>query len=85
MNEKKRSAIAKYLMNSQSWALKFNLQRYKIIKSCYNVFESSKMEVIYILIIKPILCRQNKFDYSVSLFNYNPLFFRVYIFVFNRL
>ena len=45
------------LVNNQSCAENFNLEIFKIIKSCCNVFDLVKMEAICILNRKPILCR----------------------------
>ena len=55
MNAIKRSAIAEQLVNNQSWPENFNLERFKIIKSSYNVFGLVKMEAICILNRKPTL------------------------------
>ena len=64
MNTIKRSAIAEHLVNNQSCAENFNLEKLQIIKSCCNVFDLVKMEAICILYRKPNLCRQEEFDYS---------------------
>ena len=58
MNAIKISAIAKNLVKNQSCVENFNLERFKIIKSFYNVFDLLKMEAICILNRKPTLCRQ---------------------------
>ena len=68
INAIKISAIAKNLVNNQSCDEKFKLEKFMIIKSCYNVFDLVKMEVICILNRKSALCRQKQFDYSVALF-----------------
>lgn len=41
MNATKRSAIAEHLINNQKYAENFNLKRFEIMKSCYNVFDYS--------------------------------------------
>ena len=69
MKSIKRSPIAEHLVKNLSCAENFNLERFKIIKSCYNVFDLVKMEAICILNRKPTLCRQKVFDYSVALFS----------------
>ena len=56
------------MVNNQSCAENFNLERFKIIKSCYNVFDLVRMEAICILNRKHALCRQKEFDYNVALF-----------------
>ena len=67
MNAVKRSSIAEHLVNNQSFAEIFNLDRFRVIKSCVNNFDLIKMEAICILNGKPTLCRQKQFDYSVAL------------------
>ena len=68
MNAIKRSATAEHLVNNQSCAENFKLERFKKIKSCCNVFDLVKMETTCIQNRKPTLCRQTKLDYSVALF-----------------
>ena len=45
------------------------INRFKIIKTCNNVFALIKLEATCILLKKPILCKQKDFDYTVSLFS----------------
>ena len=54
-------------MNNHTCA-DFNMDRFKIIKSCGNMFGLIKLEAICILVQKPKLCRQKEFHYIVSLF-----------------
>ena len=68
LNAIKRSAITEHLVLNHSCAENFKLERFKIIKTCYNVFDLIKMEAICILNRKPTLCRQKEFDYNVALF-----------------
>ena len=50
MNTIKRSAIKELLVNNQSCE-NLDLERFKIIKSCYNVFGLVKMEALSKVII----------------------------------
>ena len=64
----KRSSIAEHLVNNFTCANSYNLNRFKIIKICSNVFDLIKLEGICILIRKHVLGKQKDFDYTVSLF-----------------
>ena len=68
LNALKRSSIAEHLVNHPNCANNYNRDRFKIIKSCYNVFDLIKLEAICILLRKPNLCKHKEFDYTVSLF-----------------
>ena len=46
----------------------YNMNRFKAIKTCNNVFNLIKLGAICILLKKPVLCKQKDFDYTVSLF-----------------
>ena len=46
----------------------YNINRFKFIITCSNVFDLIKLEAICILTKKPDLCKQKDFDYTVSLF-----------------
>ena len=78
MNAIKGSAIAEHLVNNQCCAENFNFKRFNTIESCYNVFDLFKIEAICILNIKPTLCRQKYFDYSVF-YLVNALFWCFYV------
>ena len=52
-----------------SCANNYNIDRFKIIKICSNVFDLIKLEAICILLRKPVLCKQKDFDYTVCLFS----------------
>ena len=69
LNALKRSSIAEHLVNHPTCANNYKRDRFKIIKSCKNVFDLIKLEAIYILLRKPILCKHKDFDYTVSLFS----------------
>ena len=60
LNAIKRSAIAEHLVLNHSCAENFNLERFKIIKSCNSVYDLIKIEAICILNRKPKVCRQNE-------------------------
>ena len=49
LNAANRSVIAEHLVNNQSCAEHFNLDRFKIIKSGFNIFDLTKMEAICFL------------------------------------
>ena len=68
LNALKRSSIAEHLVNHPNCANNYNRNRFKIIKSCNNVFELMKLEAICILLRKPTLCKHKEFDYTVTLF-----------------
>ena len=56
--------------NQQSkCANSYSMNKFKIIKTSNNVFDLIKLEVICILLRKPVLCQQKDFDYTVSLFS----------------
>ena len=57
----KRSDTAEHLVFDQSFAEKFNLDRFKIIKGYSNIFDLIKMEAIRILNRKPTLFRRKLF------------------------
>ena len=57
INAIKIFAVAKHLMYNQSCAENLNLERFKTIKSCCNVLDLLKMEVIWVLNRKPTICR----------------------------
>ena len=67
-NSVKRSGIAEHLVNNDKCAENFNFDRFEIVKNCANISELIKLEAICIMLRKPKLCRQQEFDYVVSLF-----------------
>ena len=69
LNVSKRSSTADHLVNNSTCVNSYNLNRFKIIKTCSNVFDLTKLEAICILLRKPFLCQQKDFDYTVSLFS----------------
>ena len=46
-----------------------NKIRFKMLRSCDNIFDLVKIEAIYLHLNKPNLCKQKDFGYSISLFN----------------
>ena len=56
-------------MSNSTCADSYNINRFKIIKTCSNVFDLIKLEAICILLRKPVLSKQKGFDYTVSLFS----------------
>ena len=69
LNASKRSSISEHLVNNPTCANNYNIDRFKIIKICSNVFDLIKLEAICILLRKPVLCKQKDFDYTVCLFS----------------
>ena len=66
LNVAKRSSIAQHLIYNPTCANDYDMNRFKIIKNCNNVFDLIKLEVICILLRKPVLYKQKDFDYTVS-------------------
>ena len=48
---------------------RYDLFRFKILHHCNKVNDLIKMKAISIFLEKPVLCKQEKFDYKVSLFS----------------
>ena len=69
LNASKRSSIAQHLVNNPTCANKYDMNRFKIIKNCKNVFDLIKLEAVCILLRKPVLCKQKKIVYTFSLFS----------------
>ena len=57
------------LVNNPGCGNSYNEMKYKIFRSCTNNFDLIKIEVIYIHLDKPKLCKQKEFDYLLSLFS----------------
>ena len=68
LNVAKRSSIAQHLINNPTCANNYDMNRFKIIKICNNVFDLIKLEAICILLRKPGLCKQKHFGYTVFFF-----------------
>ena len=65
----KRSAIAEHLVNNSNCESNYNLNRFKIIKSCFSISDLIKLKAVCILIRKPKLYKQKDFDNTVYLFS----------------
>ena len=63
LNASKRSSIVENLVNNSTCANSYNINRFKMIKNCINVFKLIKIEAICILLRKPLLCRQKYFGF----------------------
>ena len=61
LNASERSSIAELLVKNSTCANSYNLNGFKIIKTCSNVFDLIKLEAICILLWKPVLCKQKDF------------------------
>ena len=70
LNASKRYSIAEHLFDNSICANTYNIDRFKIIKTCTNIFVLIKLEAICILLRKPVLCKQKDFDYTVYSFFY---------------
>ena len=68
-NTAKKSSVAENLVNNRECAKKNDLSRFKIIRHCNNVNDLIKMDTIFIYLEKPLVCKQQEFDYKVSLFS----------------
>ena len=68
-NTAKKSSVAENLVNNRECARKNDLSRFKIIRHCNNVTDLIKMDTIFIYLEKPLVCKQQEFDYKVSLFS----------------
>ena len=63
------------MVYNSTCANSYNLNKFKFVKICSNVFDLIKLEAICILLRKPVLCKQKDFDYTVSFGNiYKDLF-----------
>ena len=62
LNASKRSSIIENLVNNSTCKSSYNLTKFKIIEICSSLFD-----LTCILLRKPVLQKQNIFDYSVSL------------------
>ena len=47
----------------------YNEIKFRILRSCINIYDLIKIEPIYNHLNKPKLCKQREFDYSLSLFS----------------
>ena len=63
------SSVVEHLLIHPTRANNYNVDRFKINKSCNNIFDSIKLKAICILSRKPNLCKHRNFDYTVSLFS----------------
>ena len=55
INASKRSSIAEHLVKNLTRANSYNLNRFKIVKTCSNVFDLIKLEAMCILLNKTVL------------------------------
>ena len=63
------SAIGQHLVNNPNCFQNYNLDNFKVISKGRNDFHLKTLEAIYILCLKPVLCRQKNFVYSTILFS----------------
>ena len=68
-SEKKTSSIAIHLCENRQCAEAYSEDRFRVIATARTSFHLSVLEAAYISSTKPILCRQTKFDYTLSVFN----------------
>ena len=68
-NAIKRSSISEHLVKNPKCGNSYSETRFKILRSCTNIFDLIKIEAIYIYLNKLKLCEQKEFDYSLSLFS----------------
>ena len=63
------SAIGQHLITNPKCFESYKVDNFKIISVARNEFHLKTLEAIYILSLKPDLCKQKKFVYSTILFN----------------
>ena len=68
LNATKRSSISEHLVKNPKCGNNYSETKFKVLRSCTNIFDLIKIEAIYIHLDKPELCKQREFDYSLSLF-----------------
>ena len=69
INAAKISAISEHLINNANCGDKYNISLFNIMKKYANKFDLFEIEAILIHLYKPVLCKQNEFDYTVVLFD----------------
>ena len=68
-NATKRFSVAEHFVNNKEFAKNYDLSRFKILHQSHNEKDLIKMEAMLIYQEKLVLCKQNEFDYKVSLFS----------------
>ena len=68
-NAIKRLSISEHLVKNSVCGNSYSEMRFKVLRSCTNIFDLVTIKAIYIHLNKPKLCKQTKFDYSLSLFS----------------
>ena len=62
-----RSLISEHFVKNIICEKSYNERKFKILRSCNNIFDLVKIEAVYIYLNKPKLCKQKDFDYLISL------------------
>ena len=68
-NAMKRSSISEDLIKNPNCGKSYNVMKFRILRSCNNIYDLIKIEAIYIHLNELKLCKQKIFDYSLSLFS----------------
>ena len=63
------SAIGQHLLQNKTCANNFNTNQFSILAKARTQFHLSTLEATFIRILKPELCRQKEFVYSLQLIN----------------
>jgi len=63
------SAIGLHLLQNKQCAIIYNDQQFSILARARTAFHLSALEATYIKTVKPILCRQKEFVYSLQIFH----------------
>ena len=68
-NAIKRSSVSEHLVENPVCENGYSEMRFKILRSCTNIYDLVKIEPIYIHSNKPKLCKQKELDYSLYSFS----------------
>ena len=68
MPKKHTSAIGQHLIDNPSCAEKYADDRFSILAHGRNVYHLSVLEAVFILSLRPVLCRQKKFVLPLNIF-----------------
>ena len=68
MKTASRSGISEHLFNNINCMRNYDINRFKPIAKARNEFHLGKLESVYISNLRPELCRQSDFCYSLLLF-----------------
>ena len=64
-----RLSISEYFVKNPICGNSYSEMKFKILRSCTNIFDLVKIEAIYIHLNKPKSCKQKEYNESLSLFS----------------